>query len=91
MLRGGRPKNPIWDKYNKKSVGGKIVAECKLCKLQQAPRCERMQRHQLTCGNKENIQTPHVFQSQANEVTSVVAPPAKKTILEKTPQNNHLC
>ena len=89
MMRGGRPRDPIWEFFFQVEDGGKTYAKCENCSKQQTVKAQRMREHHKKCGFGPAAESAHVPESKsrkrpADELTAPVdeAPPSKKALLQ---------
>ena len=54
MLRGGRPKDTIWQHCTCVEVAGKALARCNYCAQQQSIKACRMRSHHNNCATFAN-------------------------------------
>ena len=54
MLRGGRPKDTIWQHFTRVEVAGKVLAWCNYCAHQQSINACRMRSHRNKCATFAN-------------------------------------
>ena len=52
MFKGGRPKDPIWDHFNRLVQGSKVTAQCKICLHIQTCKPDRMKAHYAKCAKQ---------------------------------------
>ena len=50
MMRGRRPRDPIWEFFFQVEDGGKTYAKWKNCSKQQTVKAQRMREHHKKCG-----------------------------------------
>ena len=83
MMKGGRPKDPIWEHFFGVEVDGKLkYARCKICNHQQSIKACRMRDHHKKCAVVSST-APQSRKRPLDETNSTSeSPPLKKVLLQ---------
>ena len=100
MLRGGRPKDPVWDHFFLVEKDGKSFAKCKYCDKEQSVKAYRMRQHFQKCAvqpaSSDSTLTPpkrkredsEECENTTEERDGVAAAPAKRFCVQSDIQQH---